>query len=99
MLQYVIEWWIWIIAGNNLTQELEDRLLGEITNGQYQPHQKLLPLRKLVERFGCKPNRVQRVVQSLTRKGYLYTKPGCGTFVSGAESRTMSRKKTAQGRV
>ena len=64
-----------------LHYQLSKNLLDEINSGKFKQGDLFATEKSLMERFNLSSTTVRRALQELVRKGYLYRKPGKGTFV------------------
>jgi GntR family transcriptional regulator len=66
-----------------VTDNMRDLMLaGVLTAGE-----KLPSVRELAESLTVNPNTVQKAYRELETRGYVYSTPGLGTFVSGPDTR------------
>lgn len=63
-------------------KQLVEKLETWIINGTYPPGSKLPSVRELAEESGVNPNTMQRALQELEAKGFVYTKRTSGRFVT-----------------
>lgn len=59
--------------------------------GGIQPDDKLPSVRELASKYAINPNTIARAYRELEEEGYVYTKNGKGTFVSGSRNRQKER--------
>ncbi|MCS6962632.1 GntR family transcriptional regulator [Thermoflexus sp.] len=67
-----------------LHMQIRERLLKAIQASHMPSHRRLPSERLLAEWFGVNRLTVRQAVQELIRQGYLYARPGKGTFVARA---------------
>lgn len=67
-----------------LHMQIRERLLKAIQASHIPSHRRLPSERLLAEWFGVNRLTVRQAVQELIRQGYLYARPGRGTFVARA---------------
>lgn len=63
-------------------KQLVEKLEMWVVNGTYPPGSKLPSVRELAEESGVNPNTMQRALQELETKGFVYTKRTSGRFVT-----------------
>ncbi|MGH3734391.1 MAG: GntR family transcriptional regulator [Micromonosporaceae bacterium] len=83
------------------SQQIAALLRTAITDGRYQPGERLPSIPALTERYGVAKQTVQRAIDQLRLEGTLITKPGSGTYVRGSRRRlaqlARGRYGTARG--
>src|ERR1700690_846440 len=83
------------VPHQRLGQEVAERLRSDLTNGVFQPGQKLPPERELMTRYSAGRNTVREAVQGLVALGMLEVKAGSGTTVSRADGRAAIARSVA----
>ena len=78
---------------NPIYKQLVEKLEIWIINGTYPPGSKLPSVRELAEESGVNPNTMQRALQELETKGFVYTKRTSGRYV------TEDQKKIEEGKL
>ncbi len=63
-------------------QQLVDIIITDIIRGQYNPGDKLEPVRDLALKAGVNPNTMQRALAEIENTGLIYSKRGDGRYVS-----------------
>jgi molybdate-binding protein/DNA-binding transcriptional regulator YhcF (GntR family) len=69
-------------AESFLYQEIAESLRRRIASGEFQPGDKLPPVRKMAKRWNCTPGTVSRAYAQLTQEGLVEGRRGGGTRVS-----------------
>lgn len=70
----------------HLYQTIAESVRQQILDGRLKPGDRLPPIRKMTERWGCSPGTVQRAYQELAGQGLLSSRQGRGTEVSRGQS-------------
>ncbi|MDR1588707.1 MAG: GntR family transcriptional regulator [Oscillospiraceae bacterium] len=68
-------------------EQTADNLRDLILTGVLPPGAKLPSVRELAESLTINPNTAQKAYRELENRGYVYSTPGLGTFVSPPEQR------------
>ena len=63
--------------------ELKEKLIRRIEHGYYQPGSRFLSNRALGQRFEISYQTADTLLRELVAEGYLYRKPGSGTYLRG----------------
>lgn len=86
-------------APQPLYQQIKEQIEKKIMKGDLQPDENLPSIRKLADEIPTSIITVKRAYQELEREGWIYTKPGLGTFVARVDrdlKRTEVRKRVKQ---
>ncbi|MDR2615073.1 MAG: GntR family transcriptional regulator [Oscillospiraceae bacterium] len=75
-----------------VTDNLRDLMLADVL----PPGSKLPSVRELAESLTINPNTVQKAYRELENRGYVYSTPGLGTFVSTPEQRAPDPRLRAE---
>lgn len=62
--------------------QIVERFKRLIFSGQFEPGEKVPPVRELALELGVNPNTLQRAMSELEREGLLYTERTAGRFVT-----------------
>ncbi|REE69723.1 GntR family transcriptional regulator/MocR family aminotransferase [Paenibacillus taihuensis] len=76
---------MWYINRNDakpIWQQMLDQAISQISSGNWQPGQLLLPSRELAQQLGVSRSTIQIVYEELKARGYIYTSRRGGTRVS-----------------
>ena len=65
-------------------QMIYDALYGHIVSGQHPPGTQLTPVKKIAKQFKTGVRTVQQAIDQLESEGYIVSKHGAGTFVTGS---------------
>jgi GntR family transcriptional regulator len=68
-------------------EQVTDNIRDLILAGVLTAAEKLPSVRELAESLTVNPNTIQKAYRELETRGYVYSTPGLGTFVSGPEQR------------
>jgi GntR family transcriptional regulator len=79
-------------------EQIADNLLELIATGSLAPDSKLPSVRELSETLTINPNTAQKAYRELESRGYVYSSPGLGTFVSPRDKTTRDDKLIASAR-
>src|ERR1700722_2910732 len=83
-------------SGEPLAAQLIRRLRGAVESGFFPPAGRLLPSRELARQLGLSRNTVVTAIDQLVAEGYLESRVGAGTFVTGALARSIPRAPSAK---
>ena len=64
-------------------EQVTEKIAELISRGALPPESQLPSVRSLAMDLSINPNTIQRAYQELERRGYIYSVPGKGSFVSG----------------
>ncbi len=67
--------------------QLQDIIIKKIEEKKYLPGEAIPSERKMAEIYGVNRMTVKRAVNKLVKQGYLYRKPGAGTYVAQRDSK------------
>ena len=67
--------------------QLQDIIIKKIEEKKYLPGEAIPSERKMAEAYGVNRMTVKRAVSKLVEQGYLYRKPGAGTFVAKRDNK------------
>lgn len=76
-----------------LHKQFLDIIKKEIKDGRYKPSELIPSERRLVEQYNISRSTIRRAVSQLVSKGWLYSVPGTGTFVSAEALRREKRDR------
>ena len=71
-----------IKSGLPIYTQLLEELKRRIVSGQYEPGEKLLPVRELAQEAKVNPNTMQKALAELEREGLVYSQRTAGRFVA-----------------
>ena len=77
--------------------QIKNRIAELVMLGVYPPGTQLPSVRSLAGELGINPNTIQRAYRELEAKGFIYSMPGKGSFVSGSVDAADSRKQELLG--
>ena len=80
-----------------LYEQIEDNFMKLIAAGIMREDDKLPSVRSLASQLAINPNTIQRAYRELEAKGFIYSMPGKGSFVSGSVDAADSRKQELRG--
>lgn len=66
--------------------ELKEKLIRRIEHGYYQPGSRFMSNRALGQRFEISYQTADTLMRELVAEGYLFRKPGSGTYLRGEAS-------------
>ena len=75
-----------VAKASPLYQTISEAIRRDILEGRLQRGDRLPPVRKMTERWGCAPGTVQRAYQELARQGLVVSRHGRGTQVTGEQA-------------
>ena len=78
--------------GRPIYEQIEDNLRKLMVSGVLAADEKLPSVREMAASLAINPNTIQRAYRELEAKGYIYSVPGKGSFVSGGHEVDESRK-------
>ncbi len=78
-------------SGEPLAAQLIRRLRGAVESGFFPPAARILPSRELARQLGLSRDTVVSAIEQLVAEGYLESRVGAGTFVTGALARSAPR--------
>ena len=64
-------------------EQVVDNFRRLITSGVLKPGERAPSVRDMAKLLTCNPNTIQKAFRELETKGYFYTVPGQGSFISG----------------
>jgi GntR family transcriptional regulator len=76
-------------------EQVVDNFRRLITSGVLKPGERAPSVRDMAKELTCNPNTIQKAFRELETRGYFYTVPGQGSFISeppsdGVEAKTES---------
>ncbi|AHV95858.1 GntR family transcriptional regulator [Paenibacillus sabinae] len=74
-------------------EQLTDKIKELILYGILRSDEQLPSVRTLSAQLTVNPNTIQKAYRELEREGYIYSRPGKGSFVSPAQQGTNAAKK------
>lgn len=82
-----------------LYQQIVDQLKAQIMDGIIAPRQELPSIRQLAQQLLTSVITVKRAYEELEREGYIYTRPGLGTFVANISISQLDSMRQQQAKV
>jgi len=76
-----------------LYQQVFDQIVDAITAGLLQEDDKLPSIREVTAELKISEITVKRAYADLEQAGYIYTRPGMGSFVKGINREALRKKK------
>ncbi|NLB88467.1 MAG: GntR family transcriptional regulator [Syntrophomonadaceae bacterium] len=73
-------------------QQIIDKIKELIISGNLQADDPLPSIRELAKELNVNPNTVARSYRDLETEGYIYSRPGVGSFISAQNEQTIKNK-------
>lgn len=83
-----------LLRHQTATERLREELLDQLRQGKLKKGDRIIPLRKLSDRFGLAYASAQKVISQLEQEGYVEIRQRCGAFATGKRPKgaaTMTR--------
>ncbi len=72
-------------------QQIVEQIKNKIFSGELQPHEPLPSIRQLAKELTTSVITTKRAYEELEREGFIYTRPGKGSFVSQVDKSARQR--------
>lgn len=79
-------------SGEPVYKQIVDNIIGNIISGKLHNDQPVPSIRELARDLNINPNTVARAYRELEAKGYIYSRPGVGSFIKGIDDELMQKK-------
>ena len=73
--------------------QIMEEIKKRTVRGQYKPGTQLPSVRELAKEIGVNPNTIARVYMELEREGFISTRRGQGSFITGESERVEEERK------
>ena len=73
--------------------QIMEEIKKRAVRGEYKHGSKLSSVREMAKEMGVNPNTIARVYMELEREGFIFTRRGQGSFITGESSRVENERQ------
>jgi GntR family transcriptional regulator len=79
-------------------KQVTDQIKNAIASGEVQPEERLPSIREMSKELNISAITIKRAYADLESEGYIFTRPGMGSFVANINKDNLRREKLAEFR-